>query len=72
MYHHFPASGVWREGHIGIPFSHRLPRGRFRLLYTTALRRLGLGIYKDERPAQDWAAEKLDWIDRWTRVPAGE
>ena len=73
MYHHFPASGVWREGHIGIPFSHRLPRGRFRLRYTTALRRLGLGIYKDERPAQEWATEKLDWIDHWTVYrPASE
>jgi hypothetical protein len=73
MYHHFPASMVWREGHIGIPFAHRLPRGRFRLRYTTALRRLGLGIYKDERPPQEWAAEKLDWIDRWTVYrPASE
>jgi SAM-dependent methyltransferase len=66
MYHHFPTREVWREGHIGIPFSHRMPAGRARLLYTTALRRLGLGIYKDERPAGVWAAEKLDWIDNWT------
>ena len=37
------------------------------------LRRLGLGIYKDERPAREWAAEKLDWIDRWTVYrPANE
>jgi SAM-dependent methyltransferase len=65
-YHHFPSRSVWREGHIGIPFAHRLPPGRFRLLYATTLRRLGLGIYKDERPAREWAEEKLEWIDRWT------
>ena len=65
-YHHFPSRSVWREGHIGIPFSHRLPPGRLRLAYTTALRRAGLGTYKNERPAREWAAEKLDWIDSWT------
>jgi SAM-dependent methyltransferase len=65
-YHHFPSDAVWREGHIGIPFSHRMPPGRMRLAYTTALRRAGLGKYKDERPAREWAAEKLDWIDNWT------
>lgn len=65
MYHHFPSRAVWREGHIGIPLAHRLPKGRARLAYATALRRLGAGIYKDDRPARAWAAEKLDWIDRW-------
>lgn len=73
MYHHFPSRAVLREGHIGIPLAHRLPKGRARLLYTAALRRLGAGIYKDERPATAWAAEKLDWIDRWAIYrPAGE
>ncbi len=66
MYHHFPSRAVWREGHIGIPFSHRLPPGRLRLWYTTALRRLGLGKFKDARPAREWAVEMLEWIDRWT------
>ena len=66
MYHHFPSREVWREGHIGIPFSHRLPAGRARLRYTELLRRLGAGIYKDERPPREWAREKLRWIDDWT------
>ena len=57
---------VWREGQIGIPFAHRLPPGRGRLLYATALRRAGLGVRKDERPARRWAADMLEWIDRWT------
>jgi SAM-dependent methyltransferase len=64
--HHFPSRAVWREGHIGIPLAHRLPPGRARLTYTTALRRAGLGKFKDDRPAREWAAEKLEWIDRWT------
>ena len=46
-YHHFPSRAVWREGHIGIPFAHRLPHGRLRLPYTTGLRTLGIGIFKD-------------------------
>lgn len=65
-YHHFPYHTVWREGHIGIPFAHRLPPGRLRLLYTVALRRLGVGKWKDERPPDRWAVESLEWIDRWT------
>ena len=72
-YHHFPSRAVWREGHIGIPLTHRMPAGRARLAYTTALRRAGLGKFKDERPAREWAIEKLEWIDRWTIYrPASE
>jgi SAM-dependent methyltransferase len=66
MYHHFPSREVLREGHIGIPFAHRIPRGPLRLYYTIALRRLGLGTFKDARPAREWAVEKLAWLDRWT------
>ena len=65
-YHHFPSRAVWREGHIGIPLAHRMPPGRARLAYTTALRRAGFGKFKDDRPAREWAIEKLEWIDRWT------
>jgi SAM-dependent methyltransferase len=66
MYHHFPSLRLLREGHIGIPLAHRLPRGRLRLYYTALLRRLGAGANKDERPALRWAAENLEWIDQWT------
>ena len=65
-YHHFPAREIWREGHIGIPFSHRMPAGKARLYYATGLRRLGFGKFTDERPAKVWAAEKLEWVDDWT------
>ena len=65
-YHHVPSRGVWREAHIGVPFAHRLPRGRARLAYVSALRRLGLGNFKDDRPAREWAQQMLDWLDHWT------
>jgi SAM-dependent methyltransferase len=65
----FPARDVWREGHIGIPFAHWFRRGsRARFLYTWALRSLGLGTWKEEAPTRrQWAADKLAWIDAYTR-----
>ncbi|MBC7925301.1 MAG: class I SAM-dependent methyltransferase [Bryobacteraceae bacterium] len=65
----FPSIDVWREGHIGIPFSHWFPRGsRVRFLYTWLLRSLGLGTWKNQAPtSRQWAIDKLAWIDQWTR-----
>jgi SAM-dependent methyltransferase len=65
----FPSQDVWREGHIGIPFSHWFRRGsRVRFWYTWALRSAGLGTWKEQAPtARQWAIDKLEWIDRWTR-----
>jgi SAM-dependent methyltransferase len=65
----FPSKDVWREGHIGIPFAHWFARGSgVRFLYTWALRAAGLGTWKEQAPTpRQWAADKLDWIDRWTR-----
>jgi SAM-dependent methyltransferase len=64
----FPSRDVFREGHIGIPFSHWFPRGsRPRFYFTWALRRLGLGSWKQEAPtARQWAAAKLQWLDTYT------
>jgi SAM-dependent methyltransferase len=65
----FPSVDVWREGHIGIPFSHWFKkRSRIRFFYTWALRKAGMGTWKEQAPtAQQWTIDKLDWIDRWTR-----
>jgi SAM-dependent methyltransferase len=64
----FPSRDVYREGHIGIPFAHRMRRGsRLRLLYTWGLRSLGLGTWKEEAPTcRQWAVDKLAWIDTYT------
>jgi len=65
----FPSRDVFREGHIGIPFSHWFPKGsRVRFLYTWALRALGLGTWKEQAPTpRQWAIDKLKWLDAYTR-----
>ena len=64
----FPSADVWREGHIGIPFSHWFRKGsRLRLYYTWILRAAGLGYWKEQAPtSRQWAQDKLEWIDRYT------
>jgi SAM-dependent methyltransferase len=65
----FPSRDVFREGHIGIPFSHWFrPDSSIRFLYTWALRAMGFGIWKEQAPtARQWAVDKLRWIDLYTR-----
>ncbi len=63
----FPSALTWREGHIGIPFSHWMKRdGRFRYWYTLALRSLGLGYKKGNSGPRQWTETRLEWIDVWT------
>lgn len=64
----FPSRDVFREGHIGIPFSHWFKKGsRPRFVYTWALRSLGLGTWKDQAASRrQWAIDKLNWIDTYT------
>ncbi len=64
----FPSRDVWREGHIGIPFSHWFARGsRVRFYYTWLLRALGAGYWKQQAPTRRcWALDKLAWIDSYT------
>jgi SAM-dependent methyltransferase len=64
----FPSRDVFREGHIGIPFSHWFRKGsRLRFGYTLALRWLGLGTWKEQAPTRrQWAIDKLNWIDAYT------
>jgi len=64
----FPSRDVFREGHIGIPFSHWFRKeSRARFYYTWALRGLGLGTWKEQAPtARQWVIDKLRWIDLYT------
>ena len=64
----FPSRDVIREGHIGIPLAHWFRKGsRLRFAYTWALRKLGLGKWKEQAPScHHWAMDKLEWIDKWT------
>jgi SAM-dependent methyltransferase len=70
----FPSRDVWREGHIGIPFAHQFPVGSaIRRWYTRGLRTFGLGIFKrDGESKQQWASDKLEWIDTWTHYRTRE
>ncbi len=66
LLHAFPTIEALREGHIGIPLAHKLPRGRLRFLYTCLCRRLGMGFFKADESVGDYARAKLDWLDRFT------
>lgn len=68
----FPDKDVWREGHCGIPFLHWFPKGsRARVYYAAALRTLGLGYNKGDKPPLRWSEEFCDWLDQWTCYRAG-
>ena len=65
----FPSRDVFREGHIGIPFTHWFRNdSRARFYFTWVLRAVGLGTWKEQAPnARQWALDKLSWIDTYTR-----
>ncbi len=63
----FPDSGVWREGHCGVPFLHWFPKGsRFRVNYAYLARLLGAGYCKKNKPPRQWAEDFCVWLDMWT------
>ncbi len=63
----FPSKEVWHEGHCGIPFLHRFPKGRTRLYYAAALRMLGFGYNKDKYVGvMCWSQHYCEYLDKWT------
>jgi SAM-dependent methyltransferase len=63
----FPSRKVWREGHVGIPFLHWMPRSSpIRLAYATAMRAVGFGYFKSDKSIRSWAKDACEWIDRFT------
>jgi len=65
MCHKFPTQDGLYEGHIGVPFVHWLPKGRFRYSYVVLMRRLGFGSYWLDLSSRDFAKVGLDWVDRY-------
>ncbi|MGP8241612.1 MAG: class I SAM-dependent methyltransferase [Solirubrobacteraceae bacterium] len=65
-YHQFPTLEVIREGHFGVPLSHRLRPGALRTRYMILARRMGLysSAVHAETP-EAWAAHALAWIDSY-------
>lgn len=63
----FPSKDVIREGHCGLPFIHRFSKqSRFRFWYAVALRQIGLGYHKGNKPPSQWARDFLIWLDAFT------
>lgn len=52
----FPVVSTWYEGHLGLYFAHRLPRGSVRHASFVAAHRLGFGLYRENLSATEWAS----------------
>lgn len=59
----FPVTSTWYEGHLGLYFAHRLPRGSLRRAVFVAAHRLGLGLYRGNLTAAEWALESERTLD---------
>jgi ubiquinone/menaquinone biosynthesis C-methylase UbiE len=65
--HLFPSRDIWRERHCGIPFIHWfLKTARLRRPYMLALRRLGMGKFKANKPPERFVDTFLPWLDQFT------
>jgi SAM-dependent methyltransferase len=58
----FPDSSSWFEGHVGLYFVHRIPRGLAHR-YMMLCHRLGFGYYRDGKTAKQWADFMLHQLE---------
>lgn len=61
----FPTLEVLREAHCGVPLLHRLPRDGRRAAWAALWHRVGFGYDKEKKPREQWAAEAVEWMDRY-------
>ena len=59
----FPVVSTWYEGHLGLYFAHRLPRGSLRHAAFVVAHRLGLGLYRGNLSATEWASMSESTLD---------
>lgn len=59
----FPVISTWYEGHLGLYFAHRLPRGSLRHAAFVATRRLGFGRCRANVTPSEWASESERTLD---------
>lgn len=59
----FPVASTWYEGHVGLYFAHRLPRGALRHGAFVAAHRLRFGLYRGNLTASDWASMSERTLD---------
>ncbi len=59
----FPVASTWYEGHVGLYFAHRLPRGSVRHAAFVMLHRLGFGLYRETLTTAEWASTSQRTLD---------
>ena len=59
----FPVTSTWYEGHVGLYFAHRVPRGALRHAAFVAAHRVGFGLYRGTLTASEWASESELTLD---------
>ncbi|MCP4571361.1 MAG: class I SAM-dependent methyltransferase [bacterium] len=63
----FPDRGTWLEGHCGVPFLHRFPKGSgSRVGYALLWRTVGFGKNKAGKSRLAWSRHMCNWLDQWT------
>jgi SAM-dependent methyltransferase len=63
----FPSKECIREGHCGLPFVHWFfKQSKLRFYYAVTLRKIGLGYFKGDKTASQWANDFLQWLDAFT------
>ncbi len=61
----FPTLEVLREAHCGVPLLHRMSRDGRRAGWAERWHRIGFGYDKEKKPRAQWAAEAVEWMDRY-------
>lgn len=59
----FPVTSTWYEGHVGLYFAHRFPRGSVRHTAFVVASRLGFGLYRENLTASEWASKSEQTLD---------
>lgn len=57
----FPSKEVWREGHCGVMFAHRLQSETWLRLW----RSLGVGKHHDSKSVESWSKDFKQWLNAW-------
>jgi len=61
MYHQFATRDQWREGHVGVPFAHRVPE-TLREPYLRVMHRVGLGTHRETSSSREWARRQALYL----------
>jgi SAM-dependent methyltransferase len=60
----FPVTETWYEGHIGLYFAHRFPKGSaLRQRYFDLSHRMGLGIHRGKHSREAWVEKSGRTLD---------